>query len=76
MFRIYDKSMSDEEILELNKLWVGMCERLWSDCGCLNGSDCVCLNGSDCKYKRLCRSICDSCQRIEKVLKERNLISD
>lgn len=73
MFRIYDKSMSDEEILELNKLWVGMCERLWSDCGCLHGDPLCYL---DCKYKRLCRSICDSCQRIEKVLKERNLISD
>lgn len=73
MFRIYDKSMSDEEILELNKLWVEMCERLWSDCACLH-SDPVCH--PDCKYKRLCRSICDSCQYIEKVLKERNLISD
>lgn len=73
MFRIYDKSMSDEEILELDKLWSGMYIKLRLDNSCFRSDD---LCHSDCKYKRLCRSIYDSYERIQKVLRERNIISD
>lgn len=68
MFRIYDKSMNDEEILALAELWLEMENKLWIEC-----AGCACEN---CKYNRLCQATSRTYEYIQKVLKERNLATN
>lgn len=70
MFRIYDKSMSDEEMLAIAYIWPEMHGKLINEivkCG-----DEVC-GEQNCKYNRLCDSLGRTYSYIDKVLKERGL---